>query len=158
MTTMKNNVRGLSPEQVLESRNKYGTNILTPVDKESIWKRFFEKFKDPLIIILIIAGVLSLGISIYEYLGLGGSWNAFFEPAGILLAILLSTTLAFVFELKSDKEFSLLNKVDDEEHVVVIRRGNCNKALLHVCQLSLISSLWIIVSVLVFFTIADGIV
>ena len=125
--TMKNNVRGLSPEQVLESRKKYGTNILTPVDKEPIWKRFFEKFKDPLIIILIIAGVLSLGISIYEYLGLGGSWNAFFEPAGILLAILLSTTLAFIFELKSDKEFSLLNKVDDEELVIVVRRGKYTK-------------------------------
>lgn len=127
MTTMKNNVKGLTPDQVLESRKQYGTNILTPVDKESIWKRFFEKFKDPLIIILIIAGVLSLGISIYEYWGLGGSWNAFFEPAGILLAIILSTTLAFVFELKSDKEFSLLNKVDDEELVVAIRRGKYTK-------------------------------
>ena len=127
MTTMKNNVRGLTPDQVLESRKQYGTNILTPVDKESVWKRFFEKFKDPLIIVLIIAGVLSLGISIYEYLGLGGSWNAFFEPAGILLAIILSTTLAFIFELKSDKEFSLLNKVDDEELVVAIRRGKYSK-------------------------------
>ena len=124
---MKNNVRGLTPDQVLESRKQYGTNILTPVDKESVWKRFFEKFKDPLIIVLIIAGVLSLGISIYEYLGLGGSWNAFFEPAGILLAIILSTTLAFIFELKSDKEFSLLNKVDDEELVVAIRRGKYSK-------------------------------
>lgn len=127
MTTMKNNVKGLTPDQVLESRKQYGTNILTPVDKESIWKRFFEKFKDPLIIILIIAGVLSLGISIYEYLGLGRSWNVFFEPAGILLAIILSTTLAFIFELKSDKEFSLLNKVDDDELVVAIRRGKYTK-------------------------------
>ena len=127
MTTMKNKVQGLTPDQVLESRKKYGNNILTPTDKESVWKRFFEKFKDPLIIILVIAGVLSLGISIYEYLGLGGSWNAFFEPAGILLAILLSTTLAFVFELKSDKEFSLLNKVDDEELIVVIRCGKYTK-------------------------------
>ena len=127
MTTMKKNVKGLTPDQVLESRKQYGTNILTPVDKESIWKRFFEKFKDPLIIILIIAGALSLGISIYEYWGLGGSWIAFFEPAGILLAIILSTTLAFFFELKSDKEFSLLNKVDDEELVVAIRRGKYTK-------------------------------
>ena len=127
MTTMKRSFKGLTPEQVLESREKYGNNILTPTDKESVWKRFFEKFKDPLIIILIVAGVLSLGISIYEYMGLGGSWSAFFEPAGILLAILLSTTLAFIFELKSDKEFSLLNQVDDEELVVVIRKGKYTK-------------------------------
>ena len=127
MTTMKRSFKGLTPEQVLESREKFGNNILTPTDKESVWKRFFEKFKDPLIIILIVAGVLSLGISVYEYLGLGGSWSAFFEPAGILLAILLSTTLAFIFELKSDKEFSLLNQVDDEELVVVIRKGKYTK-------------------------------
>ena len=124
---MKRRFKGLTPEQVLESREKYGNNILTPTDKESVWKRFFEKFKDPLIIILIIAGVLSLGISVYEYVGLGASWSAFFEPAGILLAILLATTLAFIFELKSDKEFSLLNQVDDEELVVVIRKGKYTK-------------------------------
>lgn len=124
---MKNNIKGLSPEQVLESRQINGTNILTQKDKESIWKRFFEKFKDPLIIILIIAGALSLGISIYEYLNLDSSWSAFFEPAGILLAIFLSTSLSFAFELKSDKEFSLLNKIDDEEQVVVIRSGKYTK-------------------------------
>ena len=125
--TMKRNIKGLTPEQVLESRAKYGQNILTPTDKVSVWKRFIEKFKDPLIIILTVAGILSLGISLYEYLGLGESWNAFFEPAGILLAILLSTSLAFIFELKSDKEFSLLNQVDDDEHVIVIRKGKYTK-------------------------------
>lgn len=123
----KRSIKGLTPEQVLESRAKFGQNILTPTDKESVWKRFAEKFKDPLIIILIIAGTLSLGISFYEYYGLGQSWSAFFEPAGILLAILLSTSLAFVFELKSDKEFSLLNQVDDKERVVVIRNGKHTK-------------------------------
>lgn len=126
-TTMKHNIKGLTPEQVLESRAKYGNNLLTPTDKESVWKRSLEKFKDPLIIILIVAGALSLGISFYEYFGLGESWSAFFEPAGILLAILLSTTLAFIFELKSDKEFSLLNQVNDEELVVVIRGGKYSK-------------------------------
>lgn len=124
---MRNDIKGLSPEQVLESRKKYGNNILTPMDKVSVWKRFFEKFKDPLILILIIAGVFSLGISLYEYIGLCSSWSVFFEPAGILLAILLSTTLAFLFEVKSDKEFSLLNQADDEELVVVIRNGRHSK-------------------------------
>lgn len=124
---MNHNISGLSPAQVLESREKHGNNLLTPTDKEPIWKRFLEKFKDPLILILIVAGALSLGISFYGYFGLGESLDAFFEPAGILLAILLSTTLAFVFELKSDKEFSLLNQVDDEEQVVVIRRNKYTK-------------------------------
>lgn len=127
MTIMKLKLKGLTPDQVRESRAKYGQNILTPTDKESIWKRFIEKFKDPLIVILIVAGLLSLCISIYEYFGLGESWEAFFEPAGILIAIILSTGLAFIFELKSDKEFSLLNQVDDEELVVVIRKGKYTK-------------------------------
>ena len=83
-TAMTDNIKGLTAEQVLESRQKYGNNILTPTGKVPIWKRYLEKFKDPLIIILIIAGALSLGISLYEYLGLGHSWNAFFEPAGSL--------------------------------------------------------------------------
>lgn len=127
MTIMKRSVVGLTSEQVLESREKYGINVLTPTDKVSNWRRFFEKFKDPLIIILIIAGVLSLGISLYEFLYLDKSWSVFFEPIGILLAIFLSTTLAFIFELKSDKEFSLLNQVNDEELVVVIRNGKYTK-------------------------------
>ena len=125
--TMMNSINGLTPEQVLESREVYGNNILTPTEKVSVWKRFFEKFKDPLIVILIIAGLFSLGISTYEYYGLGNSWGAFFEPLGILLAILLSTTLAFIFELRSEKEFTLLNMVDDEELVVVIRNGKYAK-------------------------------
>ena len=53
MMTMKRNIKGLTPEQVLESRAKYGQNILTPTDKVSVWKRFIEKFKDPLIIIRV---------------------------------------------------------------------------------------------------------
>lgn len=121
--TMKPNIKGLTPEQVLENRASYGVNILTPKERKSIFMRFLEKFKDPLIIILIVAGIMSLSISCYEFGYLSSSWNVFFEPMGILLAILLSTTLSFVFELKSDKEFSLLNQVDDEEPVIVIRNG-----------------------------------
>lgn len=127
MMITKSSFKGITPEQVLESREKYGNNIITPTVKESVWKRFLDKFKDPLIIILIVAGILSLCISLYEYWELGQSWNAFFEPIGILLAILLSTSLSFVFELKSDKEFSLLSQVDDEELVVVVRDGKYQK-------------------------------
>ncbi len=85
--------------------------------------RFLEKFKDPLIIILLVAGALSIGISCYEYLGLGKDAGVFFEPLGIFIAILLATGLGFIFELKADKEFALLNQVNDDEPVQVIRDG-----------------------------------
>lgn len=115
---------GLTEAEVAESRGKYGVNILTPPEKEPLWRQFLKKFGDPLIIILMIAGVLSVGISCYEYWGLGQGAGVFFEPVGIFIAILLATGLAFVFELKADKEFALLNQVNDDEPVQVIRGGN----------------------------------
>jgi Ca2+-transporting ATPase len=72
----------------------------------------------------MIAGVLSIGISCYEYWGLHETFAVFFEPVGIFVAILLATGLAFIFELKADKEFSILNQVNDDEAVLVIRNGN----------------------------------
>ena len=115
---------GLTEAEVAESRGKYGVNILTPPEKEPLWRQFLKKFGDPLIIILMIAGVLSVGISCYEYWGLGQGAGVFFEPVGIFIAILLATGLAFIFELKADKEFALLNQVNDDEPVQVIRGGN----------------------------------
>lgn len=115
---------GLTDAEVLESRKKYGVNILTPPEKEPLWKQFLEKFTDPLIIILMIAGVLSIGISFYEYFGLNEGFTVLFEHIGIFVAILLATGLAFYFELKADKEFAILNQVNDDELVEVIR--NCN--------------------------------
>ena len=115
---------GLSSAQVEESRRKNGVNILTPPEKEPLWKRFLEKFGDPLIIILLIAGALSIGISFYEYYGLDKGFSVFIEPLGIFIAILLATGLAFIFELKADKEFALLNQVNDDEPVQVIRDGH----------------------------------
>lgn len=121
---LNNHLIGLTDKQVEESRMKYGVNILTPPKKDPIWKQFLEKFEDPLIIILMIAGVLSIGISFYEYFGLGQGGEVFFEPIGIFVAILLATGLAFYFELKADKEFTILNQVNDDEPVEVIRDGN----------------------------------
>lgn len=115
---------GLTDDQVSESRRQYGCNILTPPEKESLWLRFLDKFRDPLIIILMVAGVLSVGISCYEYLGLEQGAGVFFEPVGIFMAIILATGLAFYFENKADREFQLLNQVNDEEPVQVIRNGN----------------------------------
>jgi len=122
--SQKLHYKGLTDAEASESRRKNGINILTPAKKESLWTRFFEKFSDPLIIILIIAGALSIGISCYEFWGLGQGSGVFFEPVGIFIAILLATGLAFFFELKADKEFALLNQVNDDEPVQVIRNGN----------------------------------
>ena len=119
-----NHLLGLTDAQVLESRSKYGANVLTPPEKEPLWRQFLEKFSDPLIIILMIAGILSVGISCYEYWGLGEGAETFFEPVGIFVAILLATGIAFIFELKADKQFSVLNQVNDDELVEVIRNGN----------------------------------
>ena len=120
----KHRYAGLTDAQVAESRASHGVNILTPAEKDPLWKRFLEKFSDPLIIILLIAGALSIGISCYEYYGLDKGPSVFFEPVGIFIAILLATGLAFYFELKADKEFALLNQVNDDEPVQVIRNGN----------------------------------
>ena len=120
----KHHYTGLTDAQVLESRRKNGANVLTPPEKEPLWKQFLEKFGDPLIIILMIAGALSIGISCYEFFGLGQGAAVFFEPVGIFVAILLATGLAFYFELKADKEFTILNQVNDDEPVEVIRNSN----------------------------------
>lgn len=114
---------GLSAAEVEESRLKNGVNILTPPAREPWWRDFMHKFSDPLIIILLVAGVLSIGIAFYEYFGLGQDWKVFFEPIGIFLAILLATGLAFIFEYRANKAFAILNKVNDDEPVEVIRDG-----------------------------------
>lgn len=115
---------GLSDAEVSESRRKYGVNILTPPEKDPWWKLFLRKFKDPLIIVLLIAGTLSVGISFYEFYVLEKGMSVFIEPLGIFIAILLATGLAFYFEFKADKEFALLNQVNDDEPVQVIRNGH----------------------------------
>lgn len=117
-------INGLNDQEVLASRQKYGENLLTPPAKESMWKRFITKFEDPLIIILLVAGILSIAISFYEYYGLHEGTEVFFEPVGIFIAILLATGMAFFFEEKANKAFSVLNQVNDEEPVEVIRNGN----------------------------------
>ena len=114
---------GLTDAEVLKSRDKYGVNILTPAKKTSPWISFLKKFGDPLIVILLIAGILSVGISFYEYIVLGESIQVFFEPVGIFIAIMLATGLAFLFEYKADKEFMILNQVNDDEPVKVIRNS-----------------------------------
>lgn len=115
---------GLSDSEVAESRAKHGANLLTPVARVSVWRKFLEKFQDPTIIILLMAALLSIGVSVYEVYYHGRGSEAFLEPMGILFAVLLATGLAFYFEQKADKEFTILNKVNDDEPVRVIRNGH----------------------------------
>lgn len=120
----KHHFTGLSAQEVEASRKEHGENVLTPPAKKPLWLQFLDKFKDPLIIILIIAGLLSIGIAFYEYIGLGHGAAVFFEPGGIFVAILLATGLSFYFEYQADKEFAILNQVNDDEPVEVIRQSN----------------------------------
>ena len=138
---MKAHYLGLTDEDVLRSRAEHGDNVLTSPERESLWKRFFEKLSGPfghhlkgwndgdsLIFILEIAALLSIFISLSEYNEWFGLHNpgsgVFFEPLGILMAILIATGISFIFELKADREFSILNQVNDEEPVLVVRNGN----------------------------------
>ena len=120
----KHHYTGLTAREVAQSRSKYGENVLTPPAKAPLWLQFLDKFRDPLIIILLIAGALSILISCYEYFGLGDGPTVFFEPVGIFVAIMLATGLSFYFEYQADKEFAILNKVNDDEPVEVIRNSN----------------------------------
>jgi len=118
----RKHLTGLNDAQVLESRKKYGTNILTPPKRESLWKLFFEKFKDPIIRILLIAAFLSLGIAIFQQIS--GQEAHYAETFGIFCAIFLATGVAFWFERDANKKFDILNQVNDEVLVKVIRNGN----------------------------------
>ena len=109
------NYKGLTSEQVIESRKLHGENIVTPPKQTSLWKLFFEKFSDPIIKILLIAAVLSLLTSFFT--------REFIETIGIVCAIILATGVSFWFETDAKKRFDILNKVNDDILVKVIRDG-----------------------------------
>lgn len=115
MSTSQSKFQGLNDEEVIRSREQHGENMLTPPEKESIWKLYLEKFKDPVIKVLLFAAVLSLGISVIE--------NEYAETIGIIFAILLATGIGFYFEYDAGKKFDLLNAVGEETQVKVIRGG-----------------------------------
>ena len=114
---------GLTLAQVQESRKQYGENVLTPPKKEPLWRQFLRKFADPIIIILLVALLLSAAVACFEYLTGKAELEAFFEPVGILLAILLATTVGFFFEVSANKKFDVLNQVNDDMPVDVLREG-----------------------------------
>ena len=117
------NYKGLTPREVAESREKHGSNILTPPKRRPVWLQFLDKFKDPIIRILLIALLFSFGVSAYHYFVEGEGASVFFEPSGILLAILLATLVGFILELRANKAFDVLNKVNDDTPVKVYRDG-----------------------------------
>lgn len=117
------NYKGLTPEEVEASRAEHGSNILTPPKRRPVWLQFLDKFKDPIIRILLIALLFSFGVSAYHYFAEGAGANVFFEPAGILVAILLATLVGFILELRANKAFDVLNKVNDDTPVKVYRSG-----------------------------------
>ena len=115
---------GLSDEQVIVSRQEHGTNVLTPPEREPLWKQFLGKFNDPLIKILLVALVLSVGLSTYEYFILHSGVSVLFEPMGIFIAIVLATLVGFLVEVNANKKFRLLNQTDDHVMVKVKRGGH----------------------------------
>ena len=113
METSQSKLQGLSDEEVIRSRQQYGENLLTPPKRESVWKLYLEKFQDPVIKVLLVAALLSLGISIVE--------NEYAETIGIIFAIFLATGIGFYFEYDASKKFDLLNALGEETQVKVIR-------------------------------------
>lgn len=107
--------QGLSPEEVLASREKHGANIITPAERDPWWKLYLEKFEDPIIRILLIAAVVSLAV--------GAVHGEYLEAIGIIVAVFLATFLGFLNEYKAAKEFDILNQVSDDIPVEAIRGG-----------------------------------
>ena len=120
---------GLTSRQVDESRQKHGSNVLTPPQRTPAWKQFLQTFNDPLIIILLVAFALSVGIAIYElyYLPSKG-WESLLEPLGIFCAIVLATLVGFLVEYNANRKFDVLNKISDDVPVKVVRNMTLSEA------------------------------
>jgi Ca2+-transporting ATPase len=105
---------GLSSDMVVQSRNKFGKNELTPPKRIPVWRLYLEKYHDPIIRILLIAVLLSAVVALIEE-------SSLIETAGIALAVILSTTIAFITEFRSNREFDALNAMRDDTSVKVVR-------------------------------------
>lgn len=110
---------GLTDAEVSRSRAEHGTNLLTPPKRPSLWKLYLEKFQDPVVRVLLLAALFSLGISIVE--------NEYAETIGIIAAILLATGVGFYFEYDAGRKFDLLNAIGEETQVKAIRGGRVHE-------------------------------
>lgn len=106
-------------KEVLQGK---GGNIIPPPEKDPLWKGFLEKFKDPLIIVLLVVFCFSVMVATYEVCCQGAPRSSFIEPCGVLVALLLATGVGFWFEVKAAKEFDMLNQVKNKRKVQVIRK------------------------------------
>ena len=106
---------GLSDKEVEESRLKHGDNTLTPPHKTSMWQLYLEKYKDPIIQILLVAATISLILAFVE--------GEFMETIGIFIAIFLATTIGFYFEMDAAKKFNMLTSLSEDQDVKVRRGG-----------------------------------
>ena len=99
-----------------------GKNIIPPPERESLWRAYLEKFKDPIIIVLLVVFFFSVLVALYEIFVVGKGLDLLLEPSGVLIALLLATGVGFVFEVKAGREFDILNQVKDSRPVKVLRR------------------------------------
>ena len=111
----KNKRFGLSDEQVKQSREQHGRNVLTPPQRTSLWKLYLDKYRDPIIQILLVAACISLILAFIE--------KNFMETFGIFVAVFLATTVGFYFERDAAKKFNLLTALSEEQPVKVRRNG-----------------------------------
>ncbi len=119
MTTSQFKHQGLTDKQAEESRAKNGSNLLSPPKRTPMWKLYLEKFKDPIIRVLLVAAIFSLIISFIE--------GEFAESMGIIVAIFLATGIGFYFEYDAGKKFDLLNATNEDIMVRVIRNGSIHE-------------------------------
>lgn len=115
MNIDKNKRIGLTDEQVKQSREQHGKNVLTPPQRTSLWKLYLDKYRDPIIQILLVAAFVSLILAFIE--------KNFMETIGIFVAVFLATTVGFYFERDAAKKFNLLTALSEEQPVKVRRKG-----------------------------------
>ena len=111
----KNKRIGLTDEQVKQSREQHGRNVLTPPQRTSLWKLYLDKYRDPIIQILLVAAFVSLILAFIEH--------NFMETIGIFVAVFLATTVGFYFERDAAKKFNVLTALSEEQPVKVRRGG-----------------------------------
>ncbi len=111
----KNKRFGLTDEQVKQSREQHGRNVLTPPHRTSLWKLYLDKYRDPIIQILLVAAFVSLILAFIEH--------NFMETIGIFVAVFLATTVGFYFERDAAKKFNVLTALSEEQPVKVRRGG-----------------------------------
>lgn len=109
------NSMGLTDAQVVESRQKHGDNVLTPPERVSLWKLYLEKYRDPIIQILLVAAAVSVILAFVE--------KDFMETIGIILAVVIATTVGFYFEQDAAKKFQILTAINEDQPVKVRRNG-----------------------------------